>query len=125
MQDRIAARPCKPLGKRIAHQSVGARGFEGAAGRHQEGGVANMLDLVGAVGSHDSLSGNRGGRAEGRPGLHRSSTATERAADTSAQIAKNRLIAVQFTKKGIESVPRVKFKSLPVGRPLGNWPETG
>jgi len=27
------------------------------------------LDLVRAVGSHDSLSGNRDGRAEGRPGM--------------------------------------------------------
>jgi hypothetical protein len=59
MQDRIAPRPSKSLGKRIAHQSVGARGFEGAAGGHHEGGVADMLDLVRAVGSHDSLSGNR------------------------------------------------------------------
>jgi hypothetical protein len=31
MQDRIAARPSKSLGKRIARQSVGTRRFVGAA----------------------------------------------------------------------------------------------
>src|SRR5262249_28231615 len=55
VQNRIAARPGKSLGRRIAHQSVGARRFYGAAGGHHEGGVADMLDLVRAVGGHDSL----------------------------------------------------------------------
>lgn len=50
VQDRIASRASKSLGKRTAHQSVGARSFEGATGRHHDGGVADMLDLVRAVG---------------------------------------------------------------------------